>query len=108
MNCLFPEFASESVKILRWLVISIPWLVAEHFSRPFVVKFGTIKFVPVLNFIALVAHLLPAIILIPKLGMNGAVISYNIGCGLSAIAWLCALVWTFKFTVTSRKADEAQ
>ena len=43
------------------------------------------------------SHLLPALILIPRLGLKGAAISYNIGHGLTAFSWLGVLVWTFKF-----------
>ena len=97
LSVIFPDFADESTQILRWLVMVVPCLTAENFSRPFVIKFGPIKFVPVLNFITLMGHLVPAITLIPKLGMKGAAISYNIGYGLSAISWLGALFWTLKF-----------
>jgi len=107
LSVMFPEFAAESSVILRWLVFIIPWRVAEQFSRPFVAKFGPIKFVPVLNFIALLGHLIPAALLIPKLGINGAVISYNIGCGMSAIAWLGTLIWTFKFCSVSEPYVES-
>jgi len=79
----------------------IPCAAVVNFSRPFIVKFGPIKCVPVLNVITLAAHLLPAILLIPKFGIRGAVISYNIGYGLSAISWLGALFWTFKFSYGS-------
>jgi hypothetical protein len=60
------------------------------------VKFGPIKFVPVLNLIALLVHGLPALLLVPRLGIKGAVISYNIGYGLNAASWLGALFWTFR------------
>jgi len=66
------------------------------FSRPFIVKFGPLKFLPILNFMTLMAHLLPALILIPRFGMKGVVISYNVGHGLTAVARLGVLVWTFK------------
>jgi len=98
LSVIFPDFADESAQILRWLVIVMPCLTAETFSRTFVVKFGPIKFIPVLNSITLMAHLVPAIMLIPKFGIKGAAISYNIGYGLSAISWLGMLFWTFKFS----------
>ncbi len=102
LSIQFPAFSDESARVLRWLIPIIPWCVAESFSRPFIVKFGPIKFVPILNLIALIGHLLPAIILIPMLGMNGAVVSYNIGCVLSGISCLGALVWTFKHSNSSK------
>jgi O-antigen/teichoic acid export membrane protein len=97
LSIMFPEFADESTRILRLLTMIIPCVAIIMFSRPFVVKFGPVKFVPVLNFTTLTAHLVPAIVLIPKFGIKGAAISYDIGYGLSAIFYLVALVWTFKF-----------
>jgi len=98
LSVIFPDFANESTQILRWLVMVMPCLTVEIFSKPFVIKFGPIKFVPVLNFITLMGHLVPAITLIPKFGIMGAAVSYNIGYSLSAASWLGALLWTFKFS----------
>lgn len=106
LSVMFPEFADESATVLRWLIMLIPCVAVILFSRPFVVKFAPIKFVPVLNFVTLLAHLLPALILIPKLGIKGAVISYNIGYGLTAVSWLGALVWTFKFHCVSEPNEK--
>jgi len=96
LSVMFPEFSDESAQVLRSLIMIIPCTAAVHLCRPFVVKFGPIKFVPVLNLIALLAHGLPAVLLIPRFGIRGAVISYNIGYGLNAASWLGALFWTFK------------
>ncbi len=98
LSLLFPKFADESAQILRLIIMIIPCVVVTSFSRPFIIKFGPLRFVPILNFMTLMAHLLPALILIPRLGMKGAAISYNIGHGLTAVSWLCVLVWTFKFS----------
>lgn len=96
LSLMFPEFAEESAQILRSIIMIIPCAVAINFSRPFVVKFGRIEILPFLNFVNLIAHLLPALIFIPKLGIQGAVISYNIGYGVNAITWLGVLIWTLK------------
>lgn len=98
LSVIFPGFADESTQILRWLVMVVPCLTVESFSRPFVIKFGPIKFIPVLNFITLMGHLVPAITLVPKFGIIGAAVSYNIGYSISAISWFGALLWTFKFS----------
>ncbi|MFH1370569.1 MAG: hypothetical protein ABII09_04705 [Planctomycetota bacterium] len=97
LSVLFPKFAGESAQVLRLMILVMPCMVVTSFSRPFIAKFGPLKFVSVLNFITLMAHLAPAITLIPKFGMKGAAISYNIGHGLTAVSWLGVLVWTFKF-----------
>jgi O-antigen/teichoic acid export membrane protein len=102
LSVMFPKFANESVEILRLLVIVIPFVAVVLFSRPFVVKFGPIKFTPVLNGLTFIGHIVPAVILISKFGLKGAAISYDIGYGISAISYLVALVWTFKL---SRKND---
>ena len=96
LSIMFPEFSAESIQVMRSILIIIPCVVIASFSLPFVQKFGPIKFIPWLNFINLMARLIPSIILIPKLGLRGAVISYNIGYGVSAVVWLVALIWTFK------------
>jgi O-antigen/teichoic acid export membrane protein len=106
LSLMFPEFAEESAVILRLIVIIIPCSTVMWFSRPFIMKFGPVKFIPALSFITLVSHLLPAIILVPKFGIKGAAISYDIGYGLSAVSWLVALVWTFKFGSRSGTAAE--
>lgn len=97
LSIMFPEFAGESSKILNSIILVIPFSAIVLFSRPFIVKFGPVKFIPALNFITLAANLTPALLFIPKSGIKGAVISYNIGYGLSAVVWLMALIWTFKF-----------
>jgi len=102
LSIMFPQFADESARILRFLVIAIPCGVIILFSRPFVTKFGPIKFIPILNLVTLLAHFLPAILLIPKRGTDGAVIAYTIGYGLSAASWLMALAWVF---VSNRRSD---
>lgn len=102
LSVMFPQFASESARILRFLVFVIPCSVIILFSRPFVTKFGPIKFIPILNLVTLLAHCLPAILYIPKRGVEGAAIAYNIGYGLSAASWLIALIWVF---VTNRHSD---
>jgi O-antigen/teichoic acid export membrane protein len=96
-SIMFPGFAAESTQLLRRLIIIIPFVTIRIFADPFIVKFGPIKFIPILSFTALAAHLLPAIFLIPKFGLNGAVISYYVGHGATTLAWLLALIWTFKF-----------
>ena len=107
LSVMFPEFAEESARILRLIVMIIPCWAVIAFSRPFIVKFGTIKFIPMLNFITLVSHLLPVILLIPRFGIKGAVISYDIGYGLTAISYLAVLVWTFKFGGKGRSDAES-
>ena len=107
LSVLFPKFADESAQILRLIIMVIPCVVVMSFSRPFIVKFGPLKFLPILNFMTLMAHLLPALILIPRLGMKGVAISYNIGHGLTAVSWLGVLVWTFKFGRSSEPEIES-
>lgn len=102
LSVMFPEFAKESAQILRWLVMVIPCSVTMSFCRPFIMKFGPIKLIPVLNFVTFAVHLVPAMILIPKFELRGTVISYHIGYVLSAISWLGGLVWTFKFSKGSK------
>jgi O-antigen/teichoic acid export membrane protein len=96
LSKLFPGFADESARILMLIIPVIPCFAVIVFSKPFVIKFGNIKYVPLVNGVALAADLVLAILFIPSLGVKGAVISYNIGTAISALSWLGALAWTFK------------
>ena len=106
LQLLFPEFGDQSWTVLRGLILIVPCAVIVAFARPFVVKFGPVKLIPLLNLLVLVSHLLPGLILIPRLANKGAVLSCNIGYGLSAVLWLAALVFTMKSEEGSRSAIE--
>jgi len=108
LRLLFPEFGAESLPVLRGLVLIIPCAIIVALARPFVVKFGPIKLIPILNLLVLASHLAPGLILIPPLATKGAVISCNVGYGLSAVLWLAALVWTVKSEKASRSDTEDQ
>jgi O-antigen/teichoic acid export membrane protein len=106
---LFPEFAGESARILRSIVLVVPFSVIITFFNPFVVKFGDIRYVSALNFLTLLAHLVPALIMIPLWGIKGAVISLNIGYPISASGWLVAVVLTYrKATASSDMARQRE
>lgn len=97
LSVMFPEFSVESIRVMRSILMVIPCVVISSISLPIIQKFGPIKCIPWLNFIILMSRLIPSVLLIPRFGLRGAVISYNVGFGISAVAWLVALIWTFKF-----------
>lgn len=107
LSVMFPRFSGESARILRLIVMVIPCGVAILFTRPFVVKFGPIKFMPALNLITLLAHLVPGILLVPRFATKGAAISYNIGYAVSAVSYLAALAWILKFSGRYQPISEA-
>ena len=106
ISVIFPEFAEESIRTMRLIILVIPCTVAKVFSRPFIQKFGPIKFLPLLNFINLLAHIVPGILFIPRSGIKGAIISYNIGHVLSAFSSLVVLVWIFRLGSKSTSSSE--
>jgi len=108
LELLFPEFGAESWPVLRGLVLIVPCVIIIAFARPFVVKFGCIKLIPFLNMLVLASHLVPGLILIPRLATKGAMMSCNVGYALSATLWLAALVWTVKSETMSKRNMEAR
>jgi len=96
LSVIFPKFANESAEIIKLIIMVVPCTIVACFSMPFITKFGPIQFLPLLNLTSFVTHFVPALLLIPRSGMKGAVISYNMGYGMMAVWRLCALAWVLK------------
>lgn len=101
MAILFPEFAADSAGLLKKMVWVLPLEVMISFSKPFVTKFAPIRVIPVLNGAVLLGHLVPSLLLVPRYGLSGVLISYYCGYAIASGCWLAVLVWLFR----QRKAE---
>lgn len=93
MGVLYPGFGEESVRLLKILV----WMVMSEtiicLCRPFVMKFGSLRLVPIINSISLIATLTPAICLIPCYRAVGAAWAIVLGSVVAGGLWLIATGW---------------
>lgn len=95
MHVLYPTFGNESVKLLKiliWMVVSES---AVTLFRPFVIKFGSVRLVPIINGISLAAILVPAFCLIPVYGTVGAAWAIVIGSITSGGLWVISTAWVY-------------
>jgi O-antigen/teichoic acid export membrane protein len=96
MAMLFPEFAADSAALLKKMVWVLPLEVMISFTKPFVTKFAPIRVIPLLNGVVLLGHLLPSLLLVPRYGLTGVLISYYCGYAIASGCWLAVLVWLFR------------
>ncbi|MEN6308629.1 MAG: hypothetical protein ABFD91_12830 [Anaerohalosphaeraceae bacterium] len=93
IEALYPGFGEESVRLLKILV----WMVMSEtvvcLCRPFVMKFGSLRLVPIINSVSLVATLMPAICLIPFYRAVGAAWAIVLGSVVAGGLWLIATGW---------------
>jgi O-antigen/teichoic acid export membrane protein len=90
LKMLYPGFGEESsglLQILIWLVVTET---VVNLCRPFVMKFSSVKLVPIINGINLIATLVPALCLIPIYRSTGAAWAIVIGSGITGCLWLVA------------------
>jgi O-antigen/teichoic acid export membrane protein len=91
IKILYPSFGQASIVLLNILI----WIIATesitNISRPFVMKFASIKLVPIINTVTLLATIIPALALISKFGTTGAAWSIIIGSAVTASLWFLGM-----------------
>ncbi len=95
IGALYPGFGEESVRLLKILV----WMVMSEtvvcLCRPFVMKFGSVRLIPLINIASLATTLIPALCLIPFYKAVGAAWAIVIGSVTTGILWLIATAWIY-------------
>jgi O-antigen/teichoic acid export membrane protein len=94
-HLMFPKFGDTSIGLFSILIWSIPSETLSCFARPFVIKFASIRLVPIINAISMTATLLPAICLIPRYSTKGAALAVVIGSITTSILWGSGAAWVF-------------
>jgi O-antigen/teichoic acid export membrane protein len=95
MHLLYPAFGDESVKLLKILIWMVMSESVVNLFRPFVMKFGSVRLVPIINGISLATILVPAFCLIPTYGTVGAAWAIVIGSVTSGGLWLVSTGWVY-------------
>ncbi|MBN2562292.1 MAG: oligosaccharide flippase family protein [Phycisphaerae bacterium] len=108
LRVMFPEFASESAKLLDIVVWAVPSNALILLWRPFVIKFYPVQVHPIVNAIALLAHLVPVLLLVPWFGSRGAAWSLVFGYGAQAVAMVVVPPIMKKRDTAPRVASETQ
>jgi O-antigen/teichoic acid export membrane protein len=95
MHILYPNFGDESVKLLKILIWMVMSESAVNLFRPFVMKFGSVRLVPIINSASLATTLIPAVCLIPIYGTIGAAWAIVFGSITTGILWVAATGWIY-------------
>ncbi len=95
MNTLYPNFGEASVQLLNILIWMLISETVVNLCRPFVMKFGSVRLVPIINGASLVATLVPAFCLIPVYGTVGAAWAIVVGSIVTGGLWLIATTWVY-------------
>ena len=85
LRILYPKFGEEPFQLLRIVVWMVPAGALISILSPFVMKFASIKTLPIINTITFVATMIPAITLIPAHAAYGASWAIVIGNSISAV-----------------------
>lgn len=104
MGVLYPDFGDESVHLLNILIWMVMSETVVNLCRPFVMKFGSIRLVPIINAASLIATLVPAICLVPFYRAVGAAWAIVLGSAITGGLCLLATFWVY-FRSSARVTD---
>lgn len=104
VRIMFPKFGEDSVRLFVILLWAIPAQTLISFSQPIVIKFAPVRVVPIINFVSMVATLLPAICLIPAYATKGACWAIVAGQIITGLLWTgaAALLFVLKGNSSAR------
>ncbi len=92
---LYPHDAGAAHAVLPIMAIGVAMSILMHASRPFVMKFAPARALLGLGVASLVAHVGPALILIPRWGLPGAAWAFSIGHSVVGLTWFGVFVGKF-------------
>lgn len=95
LQLIYPKFGGTSLKLFSMLTIAIAGQSVISLVRPFVVKFASIRLLPIINGISMVSSLVATFLLIPKYGATGAAWAIIAGIAVTATAWSIAAIRVF-------------
>jgi O-antigen/teichoic acid export membrane protein len=93
LQIMYPEFGTTPAKLLDILVWGVPFTVLMSWARPFVIKFAPVQVNPAINGLAMAGQLVPALLLIPHWGGEGASWASVIGKAVYGLALASVLIW---------------
>jgi O-antigen/teichoic acid export membrane protein len=95
LKILYPNLFYEAQKLVILTSLSLPFVSFIVLCRPIVLKYGKIKYVPILNVMSLTATITIAILLIPLKGTLGATWALIIGEAITGFFWMIACLQLF-------------
>ncbi len=94
-HIMFPKFGEASAELFGILSWVIPADTVTCLSRPIVIKFATIRMVPIINSLSMAATLTSSIFLVPSYAVKGAALAVAAGSIVSGILWGLGAIWVF-------------
>ncbi len=90
---LYPKFGEDTLALLPIVIWMIPAGTLVSIASPFVLKFASVRTIPIINAISFIAAMVPAFILIPTYGASGAAWAIVIGNSVSAVIFCLVFIW---------------
>jgi len=92
MAVLFPKFGEGPSRLLHILICVVAFQTLISLIRPFVIKFASIKIIPIINGASLAIILITAFLLIPSYGTVGAAWAIVVSNLITALLWML-VIW---------------
>lgn len=103
VDLLYPTLSADARSLWTLAVVAIALSNVTSLSRPFVIKFLPVKWIPVLAWTGLAGRVAPLLLLVPAGGRDGAVLALVIGSAVAAAAWFG--LYVYKFVLVREGAD---
>ena len=87
LRLLYPAVADQALQPMSIMTIGIAMSMLMQASRPFVIKFASLRTLLITSIVAFVAHVGAALLLVPAWGITGAAWSYCIGQSIVGVTW---------------------
>ena len=88
IKLLFPTFGEGPLRLLHILNWVVAFQTVISLTRPLVIKFGSIRIIPVINAISAAIMLLSAYLMIPRYGAAGAAWAVAVSNIITALLWV--------------------
>lgn len=93
IRLLYPSMYAEALPLWGMAVWAAVIANLHALTRPFIVKFLSIKWIPALAYFGLAARVVPLLVLVPNGGRTGAVQAMLIGSTIASVAWYALYVY---------------
>lgn len=93
IRLLYPGMYDEALPLWSLAVWAAVIVNLHALTRPFIVKFLSIRWVPALAYFGLAGRVVPLLLLVPKGGQMGAVQAMLIGSTIASAAWYALYVY---------------
>ncbi len=96
---LYPDFGEKPYELLKIVMWIIPSGALISILNPFVLKFSSIRSIPIINTVTFIMTIIPSCIMIPSSGSQGAAYAMVIGNSAAAILYIGFIIRVFSKNV---------